>query len=149
MKVNQNSLTPKQKDDLLKTLKNRFEKNTSRHKGIEWKKVNEKLEASPGKLWSLNEMENTGGEPDVIGYDKKTGEFIFYDCAAESPAGRRSLCYDRQALNERKENKPKGSAQDMAREMGMGILKLQRKGKAGHDFSVKGKIWLNKMADGF
>ena len=115
-------LSAKQGQELLKTLKTRFEKNMNRHKGIEWTKVQTRLEAAPGKLWSLNEMESTGGEPDVVGYDKKTGEFVFYDCSAESPAGRRSLCYDRKALDSRKENKPKGNAVEMATAMGIELL---------------------------
>ncbi|HMU73509.1 MAG TPA: DUF4256 domain-containing protein, partial [Ferruginibacter sp.] len=100
-------LTNPQQKDLIETLKIRFEKNKDRHKGIEWAKVQARLEASPDKLWSLQEMERTGGEPDVVGFDKKTGEYIFYDCAAESPAGRRSYCYDKAALDARKEHKPK------------------------------------------
>ena len=115
-------LSPKDREQLLKTLKDRFEKNKNRHKGIDWSKVQAKLEANADKLWSLSEMEKTGGEPDVVGQDKKTGEFIFYDCAAESPKGRRSLCYDRKALNARKENKPADSALDMAAAMGIEIL---------------------------
>src|SRR4026208_2340287 len=107
-----------QREELLRTLKARFEKNMNRHKGLEWAKVQAKLEANSEKLWSLNEMESTGGEPDVIGHDKKTGEFVFYDCSAESPKGRRSLCYDREALNARKEHKPADSAVDMAARTG-------------------------------
>ena len=103
-------------------LKARFEKNMNRHKGLEWAKVQAKLEANAEKLWSLNEMERTGGEPDVVGHDKKTGEYIFYDCSAESPKGRRSLCYDREALDSRKENKPKDNAMDMAAAMGIELL---------------------------
>jgi hypothetical protein len=103
-------------------LKARFEKNTSRHKGLDWAQVQAKLKANAEKLWSLNEMERTGGEPDVAGHDKKTGEYIFYDCSAESPKGRRSLCYDREALESRKENKPKGNAVDMAAAMGIELL---------------------------
>src|SRR4051812_39873291 len=106
MAKNKNSLSPKQREALLDTLKTRFEKNKNLHKGIEWSKVQARLETKPDKLWSLNEMERTGGEPDVVDHDKKTGEFIFYDCSAESPANRRSLCYDRAALNARKEHKP-------------------------------------------
>src|SRR6266550_1215605 len=102
-------LPPKQSEELLKALKARFEKNMNRHKGLEWTKVQAKLEANAEKLWSLSEMQRTGGEPDVIGHDKKTGEYIFYDCSAESPNGRRSVCYDREALESRKENKPKDS----------------------------------------
>ncbi len=107
---------------LLRTLKTRFEKNMQRHKGIAWEKVKERLVAHPEKLWSLGEMEMTGGEPDVVGQDKKTGAIIFYDCAPESPAGRRSVCYDREALDARKEHKPKNSALDMADEIGIEIL---------------------------
>ncbi len=115
-------LSAKQSQELLKTLKARFEKNMNRHKGLEWTKVEAKLEKAAAKLWSLNEMETTGGEPDVVDYDKKTGEFIFYDCSAESPNGRRSFCYDREALDSRKENKPKNSALDMANAIGIEIL---------------------------
>jgi len=117
-----NELKANQREELLRTLKARFEKNMNRHKGLEWAKVQKKLEANTEKLWSLNEMESTGGEPDVVGHDKKTGEYIFYDCSAESPKGRRSFCYDRQALDSRKENKPKNSAIDMAAAMGIEIL---------------------------
>src|SRR5215510_14981709 len=115
-------LSPQQREELLGTLKARFEKNMKRHKGLEWAKVQAKLEANPEKLWSLSEMETTGGEPDVVGQDKKTGEYIFYDCSAESPKGRRSVCYDREALEARKENKPKDSAIDMAAAMGVELL---------------------------
>src|SRR6188508_1052660 len=104
----------KQREELLKALKARFEKNMNRHKGLEWAKVQAKLEANTEKLWSLHEMERTGGEPDVIGHDKKSGEYIFYDCSAESPKGRRSFCYDREALEARKENKPENCVMDMA-----------------------------------
>src|SRR5467141_1992274 len=104
------TITKKQREEILTVLKARFEKNKNRHKGLEWAKVQIKLEANADKLWSLNEMERTGGEPDVVGHDKKTGEYIFYDCSVESPKGRRSLCYDRQALNARKEDKPEDSA---------------------------------------
>jgi len=121
-KQTKQQLSSAQRQDLLGVLQTRFEKNMSRHKGVEWAKVQAKLEASPEKLWSLNEMESTGGEPDVVGHDKKTGEFIFYDCSAESPKGRRSICYDREALNARKENKPKDSALDMATAMGVALL---------------------------
>ena len=116
------TLPPAQAEQLIKTLKSRFEKNTERHKGIEWKDVQQRLEANANKLWSLNEMEETGGEPDVVGFDKKTGEYIFYDCAAESPKERRSLCYDDEALASRKEHKPRDSAINMANEMGIDIL---------------------------
>src|SRR5574337_698028 len=112
----------KQHEELLSALKARFEKNMNRHEGLEWAAVRARLEASPGKLWSLNEMERTGGEPDVVAHDKKTGEYVFYDCSAESPKGRRSLCYDREALESRKEFKPEDSAMDMATAMGIEIL---------------------------
>ncbi|PAW93137.1 hypothetical protein CKK33_06370 [Mucilaginibacter sp. MD40] len=138
------SLTPAAQDELLSTLKLRFEKNTSRHPDIKWAAVEEKLKSSAGKLWSLNEMERTGGEPDVVELDPATGEYVFYDCSAESPAGRRSLCYDREALNERKENKPANSAVSMAEEMGIELLSetqyraLQQSGK----FDLKTSSWL-------
>jgi hypothetical protein len=122
MKATKKELSPAQRSSLLDTLKTRFEKNKDRHKGIEWAAVATKLEASAEKLWSLHEMERTGGEPDVVDFDKKTGEYIFYDCSAESPKGRRSLCYDRKALDARKENKPAGSALDMAAAMGVALL---------------------------
>src|SRR5712671_5543374 len=115
-------LSPKQREELLRALKARFEKNMNRHKGLEWAKVQAKVEANTEKLWSLNEMERTGGEPDVVGFDKKTGEYIFYDCSAESPKGRRSLCYDREALEARKEHKPEDSAVAMATAMGIELL---------------------------
>ncbi len=115
-------MPPKQREELLRSLKARFEKNVNRHKGLEWAKVQAKLEARAEKLRSLNEMERTGGEPDVVGHDKKTGEYIFYDCSAESPAGRRSVCYDREALESRKEHKPKNNAVDMAAAMGIELL---------------------------
>ncbi|HEY6401123.1 MAG TPA: DUF4256 domain-containing protein, partial [Blastocatellia bacterium] len=114
--------SPEQRDELLSALKARFDKNTNRHKGLEWARVQAKLEADAEKLWSLNEMERTGGEPDVVGQDKKTGEYIFFDCSAESPKGRRSVCYDREALEARKEHKPKDSAINMAAAMGIEIL---------------------------
>src|SRR5512133_101304 len=120
--ISNKELSTAQREDLLRTLKARFEKNMNRHKGHEWTKVQAKLEANPGKLWSLNEMEKTGGEPDVVGHDKKTGEFIFYDCSAESPKGRRSLCYDREALDARKENKPNDNAVDVATAIGIELL---------------------------
>ncbi len=137
-------LSPKEHEELLKILKVRFEKNKDRHKGIEWTKVQAKLEANPEKLWSLDEMELTGGEPDVVGHDKKTGEYIFYDCSAESPKDRRSICYDRKALDSRKEHKPKNSAMDMAAEMGIEILteeqyrELQQLG----NFDMKTSSWI-------
>jgi len=121
-KRNKKELSKEQQGDLLRTLKTRFEKNINRHKGIEWTKVEAKLKANPQKLWTLNEMERTGGEPDVVGHDKKTDEYIFYDCSAESPNGRRSVCYDREALESRKEHKPKSSVMDMAADMGIEIL---------------------------
>lgn len=137
-------LSPAQQQELLNTLQARFEKNMNRHKGLEWSKVQAKLEANPEKLWSLSEMENTGGEPDVVGHDKKTGAYVFYDCSAESPKGRRSVCYDRAALDARKENKPKDSAMDMAAAMGVEILteeqyrELQQLG----EFDTKTSSWI-------
>jgi hypothetical protein len=137
-------MNSKQREELLGALKARFEKNMDRHTGLEWAKVQAKLEANPEKLWSLNEMERTGGEPDVVGYDKKTGEYIFYDCSAESPKDRRSLCYDRQALDARKEAKPTDSAMDMAAAMGIEVLtedqyrELQQLGS----FDAKTSSWL-------
>jgi hypothetical protein len=116
------SLSKKQSEAIFKALRIRFEKNANRHRNLDWAPVQAKLEASAEKLWSLNEMERTGGEPDVVGYDKKTGEYIFYDCSPESPKDRRSLCYDREALNARKENKPKDSAMEMAAAMGIALL---------------------------
>jgi len=138
-----------QRGELLKALKARFEKNMNRHKGLEWAKVQASLEANAEKLWSLSEMERTGGEPDVIGHDKKAGEYIFYDCSAESPNGRRSLCYDREALQARKEHKPKDSAIDMAAAMGVELLteeqyrELQRFGK----FDLKTSSWVKTPAE--
>lgn len=142
-------LSAKQSEDLLSTLKTRFEKNMNRHKGLEWDKVKAKLEIKTEKLWSLNEMENTGGEPDVIGHDKKSGEYMFCDCSAESPAGRRSVCYDRKALDSRKEHKPKTSAEDMAEAMGIELLSeeqyrdLQKLGS----FDTKTSSWVKTPAD--
>src|SRR5436853_2124278 len=115
-------ITVKQREELLRALKDRFEKNLNRHKGLAWAQVQAKLEANAEKLWSLNEMERTGGEPDVVGHDKKTGEYIFNDCSAESPKGRRSVCYDREALESRKEHKPEDNAIDMAAAMGIELL---------------------------
>jgi len=138
------TLTKKQAEDLLKTLQARFEKNMNRHQGLDWAKVLGKLESKAEKLWSLHEMERTGGEPDVVGQDKKTGEFIFYDCSTESPKERRSLCYDREALDSRKENKPKGSAADLAAAMGIELLteeqyrELQKLG----EFDTKTSSWV-------
>src|SRR5262245_22279 len=119
---NKKNLSAKQREELLNALKARFEKNMNRHKGLEWARVQARLEGDPKRLWSLSEMESTGGEPDVVGYDKKTGEFIFYDCSAESPKGRRSCCYDPEALASRKEHKPQNSAVGMATDMGVEIL---------------------------
>ena len=115
-------LSPEQRDELLKALMIRFEKNRNRHENLEWAEVQAKLEACPEKLWSLNEMERTGGEPDVVWYEKETGEYIFYDCSAETPKGRRNVCYDREALESRKEHAPKNSAIDMASAMGIALL---------------------------
>jgi hypothetical protein len=142
-------LSPKQSEELLKILKSRFEKNKNRHKGIEWTKVQAKLEKNIEKMWSLNEMERTGGEPDVVGFDKKTSEYVFFDCSAESPKGRRSLCYDKEALEERKEHKPKDSAVNMATSMGIELLTeeqyhdLQKLG----EFDLKTSSWVRTPAD--
>src|SRR5579859_6255369 len=122
MNSNKKDLPPKQREDLLKILQARFEKNMDRHQGLEWATIQAKLEANADKLWSVSEMERTGGEPDVVGHDKKTGEYIFYDCSAESPKGRRSLCYDPEALESRKENKPTGNAIGTAAAMGIELL---------------------------
>jgi len=141
------SLSKKQREDLLKTLKARFEQNMNRHKDVQWAQLQARLEANPEKLWTLNEMERTGGEPDVVSHDKH-GEFIFYDCSAESPNGRRSLCYDRAALDARKENKPKGSALDMEGAMSIELLseeqyrELQRLGK----YDTKTSSWVKTPA---
>ena len=149
MNNNKSKLSAAQRGELLSTLKARFEKNMNRHKGLEWAKVQAKLEADAKKLWSLNEMERTGGEPDVIGYDKKTGEYIFYDCSAESPKGRRSVCYDPEALESRKEHKPAQSAVGMATEMGIELLteeqyrELQKLG----EFDLKTSSWLKTPSD--
>ena len=138
------TLSKKQREELLKALKARFEQNMNRHKGLEWEKVQAKLEANAEKLWSLNEMEKTGGEPDVVGLDKTTGEYFFYDCSSESPKSRRSLCYDREALDSRKENKPKDNAMDMASAIGIEVLteeqyrELQNLGK----FDAKTSSWV-------
>lgn len=120
------ALTKNEREELLKTLQARFERNMGRHKGLEWAKVQAKLQASTDKLWSLNAMEQTGGEPDVVGYEKKTGECVFYDCSEQSPKGRRSLCYDREALQSRKEHKPKDNAVDVAAAMGIELLTEQQ-----------------------
>src|SRR5918992_6333545 len=146
---NKKELSPEQREEILRALKARFEKNMNRHKGLEWAKVQAKLEANTEKLWSLNEIERTGGEPDVVGHDKKTGEYLFYDCSAESPKGRRSACYDREALEARKEHKPKDSAMNMAAAMGIEILtedeyrELQKLG----DFDTKTSSWVKTPAD--
>lgn len=124
--VSKKALSPEQGEELLGILKARFEKNMNRHKGLDWAKVQAKLEANPEKLWTLDDMETTGGEPDIIGYDKKTGEYIFCDCSAESPKGRRSVCYDTEALESRKQHKPKNSALGMATDMGIEILTEQQ-----------------------
>jgi Protein of unknown function (DUF4256) len=143
-KSNKKELLSEQRQELLRALKTRFEKNMNRHKDLEWAKVQAKLEANPEKLWSLNEMERTGGEPDVVGHDKKTDEYIFSDCSAESPKGRRSVCYDRQALDSRKEHKPKDDAMDMALAMGIELLteeqyrELQKLG----NFDTKTSSWV-------
>jgi hypothetical protein len=144
MKSAKKKLSPKQSEELLDTLKARFEKNKNRHKGIDWAKVQAKLEANEGKLWSLNEMEETGGEPDVVAHDKKTGDYIFFDCSAESPKDRRSVCYDDAALKSRKEHKPKFSAMEMADAMGIELLteeqyrELQELG----EFDLKTSSWI-------
>jgi hypothetical protein len=139
----------KEREELLRALKARFEKSMNRHKSLEWDKVQAKLEASAEKLWSLNEMERTGGEPDVVGHDKKTGEYIFYDCSAESPKGRRSVCYDGEALASRKEHKPENTAMDMAAAMGIELLtegqyrELQQLG----NFDTKTSSWVKTPSD--
>jgi hypothetical protein len=146
---NKKELSPKQREELLGALKARFEKNLSRHKGLDWAKVQARLEANPDKLWSLNEMERTGGEPDVVGQDKKTGEYVFYDCSAETPKGRTSVCYDREGLDSRKEFKPKNTAMDMAAAMGIELLteeqylELQKLG----EFDTKTSSWIATPAD--
>lgn len=142
-------LSSAQREELLGTLKARFEKNMKRHKGLEWGDVQARLEADAAKLWSIHEMERTGGEPDVVGYDNKTGEFIFYDCSAESPAGRRSVCYDREGLESRKEHRPENNAIDMAAAMGIQLLteaqyrELQKLGK----FDTKTSSWVETPSD--
>lgn len=147
--ANKNNPSPAQFQELLGILKARFDKNTNRHKGLEWANILAKLEADTEKLWSLDEMEISGGEPDVVDYDAKTDEYIFYDCSAESPKGRRSLCYDRAALDARKEHKPKNSALDMATEMGIELLteeqyrQLQQLG----NFDLKTSSWVQTPAD--
>jgi hypothetical protein len=146
---NKKELSPKQREELLRALKARFEKNMNRHKGLEWAKVQAKLEANTKKHWSLNEMERTDGEPDVVGFDKKTGEYIFYDCSAESPKGRRSVCYDHEALESRKEHKPKNSATEMAADMGIELLteeqyrELQQLG----EYDTKTSSWIKTPSE--
>jgi len=146
---NKKKLSPEQREELLGALKARFEKNMNRHKGLEWAKIQAKLEAHPERLWSLNEMERTGGEPDVVGHDKKTGEYIFYDCSAESPKGRRSVCYDREALESRKEHKPENDAIDMAAAMDIELLteeqyrELQKLG----NFDAKTSSWVKTPSE--
>jgi hypothetical protein len=142
-------LSPEQREELLRALKARFEKNMNRHEGLEWTQVKTKLEANTEKLWSLSEMERTGGEPDVVGHDQKTGEYIFFDCSAESPKGRTNVCYDREGLDSRKEHKPKNNAIDMAADMGIELLKeeeyreLQKLG----NFDTKTSSWVKTPAD--
>jgi hypothetical protein len=142
-------INAKQREELLSALKARFEKNMNRHQGLEWAKVQARLEANPEKLWSLNEMERTGGEPDVVGFDKKTARYLFYDCSAESPKGRRSVCYDREALESRKEHKPENNAIDMAAALGIELLteeqyrELQKLGK----FDAKTSSWVITPSD--
>ena len=146
---NKKGLSPERGEELLRALKVRFEKNMTRHKGFEWVKVQARLEASAEKLWSLNEMERTGGEPDVVGHDKKTGEYIFYDCSTESPKGRRSACYDHEALESRKEHKPQDNAVDMAAAMGIELLteeQYQELQKLGN-FDTKTSSWVKTPSD--
>jgi hypothetical protein len=146
---NKTELSPKQREELLGALKARFEKNMNRHIGLEWANIQAKLEANPEKLWSLNEMERTGGEPDAVGYDEKTGEYIFYDCSAETPNGRRNVCYDREGQDSRKEFKPEDNAVDMAAAMGIELLteeqyrELQKLG----NFDLKTSSWLKTPSD--
>jgi hypothetical protein len=142
--MSKKELPAKQRQELLSTLKARFEKNMNRHKGIEWAKVQSRLEAGTGKLWSLYEMEETGGEPDVVGHDKKTGDYIFYDCSAESPKDRRSICYDHEALEKRKEHKPEDSAVNMAADMGIELLTEQqyRELQQLGNFDTKTSSWI-------
>src|SRR6187200_1744505 len=149
MNSNKRKLSSEQGEELLRILKARFEKNMNRHEGLEWAKVRARLEADTEKLWSLNEMERTGGEPDVVGHDKKSGEYIFFDCSAETPKGRTSFCYDREALDSRKEHKPKNNVMDMATTMGVELLtedqyrELQTLG----EFDTKTSSWIKAPAD--
>src|SRR5882757_5559350 len=146
---NKKDLSPERREELIRALKARFEKNMNRHRGLEWDRAQAKLEANARKLWSLNEMERTGGEPDVVGHDKKKGEYIFYACSAESPSGRRSVCYDREALESRKEHKPENNAIDMADAMGIELLteeqyrELQERG----NFDTKTSSWVKTPSD--
>ena len=149
MSKTKKELSPEQREEILGALKARFEKNMNRHQGLDWAKVQVKLEANPEKLWSLGEMERTGGEPDVVGFDKEAGEYIFYDCSAESPKGRRSVCYDREAQESRKEHKPKNNAVDIANAMGIELLteeqyrKLQQLG----NFDQKTSSWIKTPSE--
>lgn len=146
---NKKELSPEQHSALLSVLKVRFEKNTSRHKGLEWVKVQPRLEATPEKLWSLHEMERTGGEPDVVGLDGKTGEYLFYDCSAESPKGRRSVCYDREGQESRKEHKPATNALDMAAAMGIDLLTEEqyRELQQLESFDTKTSSWVKTPSE--
>src|SRR5436190_5598592 len=146
---NKRELSPKQREELLRALKARFEKNMNRHKGLEWAKAQAKLEANAEKLWSLNEMERTGGEPDVVGHDKKTGEYVFYDCSLETPKGRTSVCYDREGLESRKEHKPENIAVDMAAAMGIELLTEEQylELQKFSDFDTKTSSWVKTPAD--
>jgi hypothetical protein len=143
------TLSPEQRDELYRTLQTRFEKNKERHQGLEWADVQVRLDAHPEKLTSLSEMESTGGEPDVVGQDKETGEYIFYDCSAESPKGRRSLCYDRAALESRKQHKPENSAVDVAADMGIELLTEEEYGalQGLGAFDAKTSSWLKTPSD--
>ena len=151
MNSNKKELSPEERTELLSLLKARFEKNMKRHKGIEWAKVQAKLEANTEKLWSLDEMERTGGEPDVVGYDKNTNEYIFCDCSAESPKGRRSVCYDHEALESRKEHKPGNSAIEMAADMGIEILTEEQYRELsqviGRNFDTKTSSWVKTPSE--
>lgn len=149
MEIEKRELSPEQHEELISALKDRFEKNVQRHKGLQWAEVEAKLEANAEKLWSLNEMERTGGEPDVVGHDNMTDEYIFYDCSVESPKGRRSICYDREALESRKANKPENNAVDMAAAMGIELLteeeyrELQKLG----NFDSKTSSWVKTPSE--
>ena len=156
MKNNKKDLSLKQSalpagncEELIRILKDRFQKNMHRHKGLEWSKIQARLEANAEKMWSLQEMEKTGGEPDIVGYDKKTGEYIFYDCSTESPKGRRSICYDREALESRKEHKPKNNTLDMATAMGIELLTEEqyRELQELEDFDMKTSSWVKTPAN--